>query len=114
MSIDKSTRVAGDVPALDSIVGDVVPANGKVWRITKFTGNGAYLDDTVVCLLWDADGADADPVRVPDLIACTHGDMNQDLDITITGDGVKVLRLALQNDTNDPHVMGGTYKAKER
>lgn len=107
MSIDKSARIAGDVPALDSIDHDAVPANGKVWRITKFTGNGAYLDDTIVCLVWDADGT-------PDILACTHGDTNMDLNIQVTGDGTKVLRLTIQNDTNEPHVMGGTYKAKER
>ncbi len=114
MSTSKNKRISGDVPSLDDIKDDQVPGNGKVWRITEFCGNVAYLNDTVACLVWDADGPDATPPRAADIIACTHGDANQVLDETITGDGVKILRLVLQNDTDDPHVMAASYRAKER
>jgi hypothetical protein len=105
--VDKSKRLSGDVAGLDEITDDQIPAAGKVWRIERFVGAGAYLDDTIVCLIWDADGT-------PDILDCTHGDATHDLDIRITGDGVKVLRLALQNDTNDAHIMAGSYVAKEQ
>ena len=107
MSVDRSKRLAGDVAGLDNLTDDQVPANGKIWRIRKFIGSGAYLDDTTVCLTWDPDGT-------PDILACTHGDSDIALDIQITGDGVKKLRLELINDTVNSHIISGSYKARER
>ncbi len=107
MSIDKSKRLAGSVDALGELRDDQVPADGKTWRITKFVGNALYLGDTSVLLVWDEGGA------AEDVISCTHGDSDVDLDVEVVGDGVKELSLILANDTSSSQLMGGSFRAKE-
>jgi hypothetical protein len=85
---------------------DTIIPDGDTWEIEEFRGNAAYLDDTVVSLIWDPAGAN-------DLIACTHGDGTTSLDINFTGDGVKVLRLALTNDTLVARELGAIWEGRD-
>lgn len=85
---------------------DTIIPDGDTWEIEEFKGAAAYLDDTVVALIWDPAGAN-------DLLACTHGDGATDLDISLTGDGVKVLRLALTNDTLVARELGATWQGRD-
>lgn len=95
-----------DVPALDEVVDDFVIPNGELWEIRKFQGSASYLDDTAVSLVWDPAGA-------AEILACTHGDSSYNLGAQVTGDGTKVLRLVLSNDTNVARIMGGAWEARK-
>ena len=69
-----------EVAATTEEVSDTIVPDGETWEVDEFTGNAAYLDDTIVCLVWDPAGANS-------ILGCTHGDAKSDLDgnIFITG-----------------------------
>ncbi len=95
-----------EVAATDEDFSDTIVPDGETWEIEEFAGNAAYLDDTVVCLIWDPAGGN-------DLLACTHGDDTIALDVAVLGDGVKVIRLALTNDTSVARIMGASWEARD-
>jgi hypothetical protein len=101
-----SHRLYKDVAGLSEEVLDVVVPTGKTWEVFHFTGSAAYLDDTVACLVWD-------PTGTPEIIDCTHGDKDTRSVFEVTGDGTKVLRISLQNDTNTARVMGAQFEARD-
>ena len=84
----------------------VIPA-GEEWYVESFEGSAAYMDDTMVCVVWDYGGGE------PEILAATHGDTRKIIDRTLTGDGVKVLAILLQNNTANSHVIGGSYRARQ-
>ena len=98
-------RVYADVPASSETVSDTIIPTG-VWEIQSLIGSAAYLDDTIVCVIWD-------PAGTPQILGCTHGDADNTPNVPVTGDGVKVLRIALTNDTLDPRIMGASWIAKK-
>ena len=104
--VDHSDSLYLVVEATDLNRSDVIVPNGAVWEITRFVGAASYLDDTSACLLWDPDGVNT-------VVSCTHGDANVSPQFSVTGDGVKVLRIELSNDTNTPRVMGCRWEARE-
>jgi hypothetical protein len=95
-------RLAVDVAALSEEVADTVIPDGETWEVFQFKGAAAYLDDTAACLLWDGV-----------LLSCTHGDAEFEPEQTCTGDGVKILRISLQNDTNTARVLSGEWRARK-
>jgi hypothetical protein len=98
-------NLAVEVAGLAEETADTVIPDGQVWEVFEFVGAAAYLDDTAACLIWD-------PAGSADLLACTHGDGTYEPEFACTGDGTKVLRISLQNDTNQPRVLSGSWKAR--
>ena len=103
--IPHDDRYYTEVAALTEETKDTIIPNGEVWQIREFAGTAAFLDDTAACLIWDPAGAN-------ELIDCTHGEKTSELDEKLTGDGIKVLRISWQNDTNTPRVLGGSWEGR--
>ena len=101
--VPKSDHHYGSVGANSEVEHDEVIPNGETWKITRFTANGAYLDDTMVCLCWDRGGDD------DELLAASHGDASIPMEKELVGDGSKKLTILLTNDTSSAHVMGGRW-----
>jgi len=99
-------KLVVDVAALSEEVADTVIPNGETWEVFNFRGAAAYLDDTAACLIWD-------PAGVPEILACTHGDGTFEPEFSCVGDGVKAIRISLQNDTNTGRVLSGEWKARK-
>ena len=106
MSEFKSDSKYADVAALSMVAKDTTVPNGETWEINLFQGSAAYLDGTDVCLIWDPAGADV-------ILACTHGDTRSSLFKKVTGDGTKVLRIELTNDTDTPYIMGAAWEGQK-
>ena len=100
----RNDSIYKEVASLDEDSSDSVIPSGEVWTIRKFVGAGAYLDDTIVSLIWDYGGAGEE------MLASTHGDATIELLKELTGDGTKKLSIVLTNDTNSAHVMGGQWE----
>ena len=103
-----SKMIAEEVAATAEVISDTVIPNGETWEITRFAGSAAYLDDTIVCLVWDRGGGGEE------IITCTHGDQNLEFSeesIQRTGDGTKKLALVLTNDTGVARIMSGCWEA---
>ena len=105
MSRFEGAKLYKDVAALDEETKDTVVPNGEIWEVVEFVGASCYLDDAVVCLIWD-------PAGDNEIVACTHGDTKNEPFYKVTGDGVKVFRIALTNDTNQARVLGAKWDAK--
>jgi len=93
-----------EVGALSEEHADAVIPDGESWTIRRFTGAGAYLDDTTVSLVWDYGGAS------PQILAATHGDAQVELLAELVGNGSKILALVLTNDTDSAHTLGGAWE----
>ena len=104
MAVETRALVA-EVAALSEEIDDLIIPSGETWEVFAFTGAAAYLDDTAACLIWDPAGANK-------ILACTHGDGTFEPIELVAGDGAKVLRISLQNDTNTARVLGGDWKAR--
>ncbi len=101
-------NLAQEVAATDEAISDTVIPDGETWEITRFAGSAAYLDDTIVCLVWDRGGGGEE------IITCTHGDQNlayNEESVQRTGDGVKKLAIVLTNDTGVARIMSGCWEA---
>ena len=101
----QSDTLYKDVAGLSEVTTDIVVPNGEIWLIHKFTGAASSHDDTAVCVIWD-------PAGVNEIVTCTHGDATHDINKKVTGDGVKVIRLRLTNDTSSARIIGGSWEAK--
>ena len=104
--VSQSDHNYGDVAANSETEHDEVIPSGETWRLKLFTANGAYLDDTLVCLMWDRGGDDEE------LLAASHGDASIPMGKELVGDGAKKLTIVLTNDTSSAHVMGGRWDAE--
>ena len=80
----------------------VIP-DGERWEIQRFIGNGAYLPNVTVSLVWDR----GEPGE--EILAATHGDAEIDVLRVLVGDGVKKLEVVLQNDSNEGQTIGGSW-----
>ena len=104
---EANDEIYQDVPANSETVSDIVVPDGETWEVQAFIGNAAYLDDTVVCVIWD-------PVGVSKILGCTHGDAKIEPNFRVTGTaGGKVLRISLDNGTAAPRIMGASWVAKK-
>lgn len=101
---DRHGRLFTSVASYDSEQLDTIVPSGETWKVVRFVGSGAQVVGTVVKLVWDPAGAN-------DIIAATHGDLTIGLDVDVTGDGTKVLRLLLENDTGNIETLGGQWEA---
>ncbi len=100
-----SDTLSKDVAAAGEEISDTVIPDGETWELTRFSGGAAYLDDTIVCLVWDRGGGGEE------ILACTHGDQNQPLVIDpLVGDGTKKLAIVLTNDTESSRIMTGAWE----
>lgn len=95
-----------DVTSLAEETSDTLVPNGETWQIRRFLGSAAYLPDAVVSIIWDPDGT-------PEILDLTHGDKDADVGVDITGDGIKVLRISLLNDTNTTQILGAHWEGKK-
>lgn len=93
-----------EVASYDSAQRDTVVPNGETWVLVSFTGSAAQVPGTVVKLIWDPAGAN-------ELVAATHGDASLLLSKPITGDGSKVIRIKMENDTGNAETIGGQWEA---
>ena len=105
--MSKDVALYEAVDALGEVSDEWTVPNTEVWEIQHFAGNGAFLDDAHVCLIWDYEGAGETIIRA------THGDTSQGLAHQVTGDGTKKLALVLLNDTEASRVLGATYRARQ-
>lgn len=94
------------VSSYDEEHSDTVVPSGKTWLVVAFTGCAAQVPGTIVKLIWDPAGS------TPEILAATHGDVSMILNRQITGDGTKVLRLQLENDTGGTETLGGQWEAQ--
>ena len=101
-------NIAQEVAASSEAISDTVIPDGETWEITRFAGSAAYIDDTIVCLVWDRGGGGEE------IITCTHGDQNLEYNeeaVQRTGDGIKKLAIVLTNDTGVARIMSGCWEA---
>jgi hypothetical protein len=103
--IPRDGKLYAEVDALSEETHDTVIPNGETWQLLSFVGSAAFLDDTAACLIWDPDGT-------PTILECTHGEKESKIDEQLTGDGVKILRISLQNDTNTARVLGCKWEGR--
>lgn len=82
---------------------DYTPASGSTLTIRELGGDAGQTSDTVVEVWWDKGGDN-------DLLFATHGDtIQQNLSVKVEGDGTKVLKIRLKNDTGTDICLGGFF-----
>ena len=92
-------QVAGN----DTEQSDWVIPSGKKFYMTQIGGDSCYHTDVKVEIIWDATGT-------PEILFSTHGDnivpvANREF----IGDGSKVIRILLTNDTEASQTIGAFY-----
>lgn len=80
----------------------VIPAD-MILDLRQVGGNASALNTTEVAIIWD-------PTGTNEYLLTTHGDANQEISRSLTGDGSKVLRIRLTNDQLTGDRMGGFWK----
>lgn len=103
--VDVSVRLLERVNALSSVVETQIPANGAIWSLKEFRYYANPNQDTHARIVWDYQGANEE------ILAIGYGSDIEALDITITGDGIKILALIVQNDSAGREYIGGAYTA---
>jgi hypothetical protein len=103
--VPKDGKYFTEVDALTEETHDTLIPDGETWQLISFVGTAAFLDDTAACLIWDPDGVNT-------LLECTHGEKTSAIDEQLVGDGVKVIRISLQNDTNTARVLGCKWEGR--
>ena len=90
---------SGLVSAESMLCEDFVPPSGEFF-IADFISEACFSGLTIVKAVWDATGT-------PEIIWSSTGSANIKLDIPRTGDGVKKLRLCLENNSTSAVTMSG-------
>ena len=99
-------RKYNSVAAFSSIILDYIVTNLKTLSLFQFGGNGAKSADIKVEIIWDALGT-------PDNLFSTHDAQTEYTLEKLIGDGVKVLRIKLTNDSAQSETMGAYWIGKE-
>ena len=99
-------RKYSSVAAFSSIILDYIVTNLKTLSLFQFGGNGAKSADIKVEIIWDALGT-------PDILFSTHDAQTEYTLEKLIGDGVKVLRIKLTNDSAQSETMGAYWIGKE-
>jgi len=99
-------RLATSVGAYSSSTLDYPVTNGKTLYLKKMSGNGALSPDIKVEIIWDATGT-------PIVKFVTHESISEDTLEQLVGDGVKVLRIKLTNDSGQSESVSGAWIGKE-
>jgi len=85
---------------------DYVVSEGKKFSLKEIVGSAVFSLDVKVELIWDAEGT-------PDLIFAAHGCIGAKCMEELSGDGTKVLRILLTNDSSVTETIGMSYNGEE-
>ena len=96
-----------EVSAYTQSAKETLIPDGETWEIQLFVGSAAYLAETVVKLVWDFGGANAE------VISSTHGDTTIPVVKTLVGNGAKKLAIVLCNDSGNAQILGGAFEGKK-
>lgn len=108
MAVDRSKRFFMSVDSLTQEVDYDIPASGKVWKIHNVFGAANPNQDTVVCLVWDYQGAGEE------ILYTGYGSHDKKVNIDLTGDGTKKLAIVLGNNSLSSETLGISYEAIEK
>ena len=101
---DLNHRHYKNVAASSSETFDYVPADGEIVTIINIGVSSSTAPDTVCCITWDADGT-------PEILISSYAESDQhDVNIVLTGDGVKILRMTLTNDLTETAYLGAFWQ----
>ena len=78
----------------------VVP-DGETWILQEVDGSGAG-QNAIVCILWDGD-----------ILFCTISSLIMSFDRKLVGDGIKELKIVLDNGTDSSQPMGIRFNARK-
>jgi len=98
-------RYYANVSAASNSTNDYTIPNGDRLVITKIIGNASASCCAKCELIWDATGT-------PEILMSTHGDTLHEFKdgLELIGDGSKVLRIKLTNDSDTSETMGVYYE----
>jgi len=103
---DASNRLYKLVDSSSTETMDYVPASGQELFIVNMGLSSSTSPDTVGCIVWDADGT-------PEILMSSyHESLQQEVGITLVGDGIKILRIHLSNDLTEPAYLGGFWQGQ--
>jgi len=104
MKVEK--RFYQSVPASTEVFSDYVVPDGERIRLDEMGGNGALLDDVMIRIVRDPSGDN-------EVLVSTHGDTVQSSSMDIFGDGVKVVRIILTNNSNVSQSIGAYFTGSQ-
>lgn len=82
---------------------DYTVPNGAILRLDEIGGSAGMSNELKIEVIWDALGA-------PEIISATHGCINNQHTLKeFTGDGSKILRIKLTNDTSSSETIGAYW-----
>ncbi len=103
-NVNVENRLYKSVDANSIETMDYVIPDGQVLEIRCLAGDAGESPDNVVSIVWDEGGGSEE------ILMSVHGDTLQPgLSIKKTGDGIKKLRIKLQNDKNVADLFGGFW-----
>jgi hypothetical protein len=83
---------------------DYIPANGETVLFINLGVSSSAIPDTLVCIIWDPDGDN-------EIIVSSYGEVYQtNVEVQKVGDGVKKVRICLQNDLTEPAYLGAFWQ----
>ena len=100
-------RFYRNVSASTTETSDYTPANGEKILVIRAGANCADTPDTNICIVWDPGGAQQEII-----MSCYRDVNHEDIAKEYTGDGTRVLRIQLVNDTAESSYMGGYVQAE--
>lgn len=99
--IDFEYRKYQSVVAFTVVNHDYVPANGEQIFLSEVGGSAGTDNYGLVIINWDANAAS------PEGVFSTYGESTQGTVKSFVGDGIKILRIRLDNQTGTSKQMGG-------
>lgn len=78
----------------------VVP-DGKTLYIEELNGDGAFISQAFVCIMWDGI-----------IIFSTHGSSSQASNLELVGDGIKSIKIINDNKSPDTQTIGAFWKGR--
>lgn len=101
MRIEK--RFYQTVSAASSSTSDWTIPNNSKFYMDRVGGNSSVVQDVKVEVVWD-------PVSANEILFATHSSSEQKVeDREFVGDGSKVIRIKLTNDTQQAETIGAVY-----
>lgn len=83
---------------------DYIISNGKTIELVNMGISSSAVPDTAAFISFDPDGT------IEYLISSYGEIVHKQVQITLTGDGVKVIRMSLVNDLSEPTYMGAFFQ----
>ena len=101
---DLNHRHYKNVAASTSETYDYVPADGEIVTLINIGVSSSTAPATVCCIAWD-------PTGTPNILISSYAEADQQgVDIVLTGDGVKILRMTLTNDLTESAFLGAFWQ----